>query len=117
MSGMSHVGPWISLKSMDRLNATNTLYVIRFRELLSAEEKAAWAISLLSSDARLKLNLVGRAYPDGLVKFEPGDLAFIPLQVPRRTNGASRYYSKIVEALHSQSLTEATRLADEWLAE
>ena len=82
VSGMTRVLPWICLRAMPHLNASNTLYTIRFREPRSREERNAWALSLLTRYSRAALEATGRIYADGLVKYEPGDLVDIPLLVP-----------------------------------
>jgi hypothetical protein len=112
ISGMTHVGPWLCLKSMPDLTATNTLYIAKFRSQFSADEKSAWALSLLTSSA--KDGLHGRVYPDGLIKYEPGDLVKARLPRPKNTKGARPYYSRVIRTLLCGDSDEATRMADRW---
>ena len=42
VTGMSQCGPWICLNRTPSLNATNTLYTIRFRSHSSEDEQCAW---------------------------------------------------------------------------
>jgi hypothetical protein len=112
VSGMSRTGPWLCLRSMPELTATNTLYVATFRSQLSADQKAAWGLSLLTSKARSSLR--GRVYADGLVKLEPGDLGKARLPRPRWTGGALAYYSRVIETLLCKGSADATRMCDEW---
>jgi len=76
MSGMSQDGPWISLRAMPSLAASNTLYVVRFTSARRRDEQAAWALSLLTSRTRKLVKELRRVYTDGLTKYEPGDLSF-----------------------------------------
>jgi len=114
MSGMAQPGPWICLRAMPRLNATNTLYTVRFRGRLTPDEKAARALSLLTSHSRRLLQRIGRVYPDGLVKYEPGDLLNLPVLVPGKVSGARLWYLKTVAALLSGQVPKAKQMADEW---
>jgi adenine-specific DNA-methyltransferase len=115
ISGMSPVGPWISLSRMPGLNATNTLYVVRFKSATTLAQRAAIGLSLVSSSARQALARVGRRYPDGLLKFEPGDLKDIPVPVVTRLRGVTRRYQQIVRHLVEGNVAKAQELADKWL--
>ncbi len=114
ITGMSSVGPWISLSCMPTLNATNTLYVVRFKNAKTLAQRAAIGLSLISSSARQALARVGRRYPDGLLKFEPGDLKDISVPVATRLNGATRAYQQAVRYLISGNASKAQELADRW---
>ena len=114
LSGMSSLGPWICLRTMPGLNATNTLYTVHFTESLTLEEKSAWSISLLTSRVRLALQSVGRIYPDGLLKLEPGDLHKIELDTPTRVAGAFLRYQDILGLLRCGDDIRSQALADEW---
>lgn len=116
MSGMAQVGPWISLRAMPRLAASNTLYVARFLTARTLEEQGAWALSLLTSRTREFLRERGRVYTDGLMKYEPGDLLRAPLFVPRRISGSRGTYLRAIEALLCGDEEECCALADEWFA-
>jgi adenine-specific DNA-methyltransferase len=117
ISGMSRFGPWICLSSMDGLNATNTLYVVRFLKAdLLKNEQAAWALALLTSRARQSLQSIKRRYPDGLLKIEPGDLAKLRIPTPTRIEGALKQYRVATKYLLAGDEKAATRLADEWCA-
>ena len=114
MSGMAQLGPWICLRAMPRLNATNTLYTVRFRGRLTPDQEAAWALSLLTSRCRRLLQSIGRVYPDGLVKYEPGDLLNLPVVVPGKVTGAKLWYLNAVAALLSGEVHKAEQMADRW---
>jgi adenine-specific DNA-methyltransferase len=115
ITGMSPVGPWISLSRMSGLSATNTLYVVRFKNATTLAQRAAIGLSLVSSTARQALARVGRRYPDGLLKFEPGDLKDIPVPVVTRLQGVTKRYQQVVRYLIDGNTSKAEELADEWL--
>ena len=81
---------------------------------LTRDEKAAWALSLLTSHARRLLVTVGRVYPDGLVKYEPGDLLDLPVLVPPKFHGVRVWYRDTVAALLSGEVEKAKQMADHW---
>jgi methylase of polypeptide subunit release factors len=115
LSGMSRLGPWIALKGMSNLTATNTLYCARFSKRLGDSEKAAWCLALISSVAREQLAPLGRRYPDGLLKFEPRDLASVLLPRPGSSVGARPAYRQAVKSLLAGAVADAQRIADQWL--
>jgi adenine-specific DNA-methyltransferase len=114
ISGMSRLGPWISFNGMTGLNATNTLYTVEFKGSSTSDERAAWALSLLTTQARKALREVRRVYPDRLIKYEPGDLLKVRLNVPPRVNGASARYASIVRMILTGDLLRARKQADLW---
>jgi hypothetical protein len=117
LSGMTRVGPWICLRRDERLTATNTLYTVRFRRADTWEQRAAWSISLLSPDVRRQLLVRGRRYPDGLLKYEPGDLHDLVLPVPHRAKGALAHYRALVAALLAHDRVLFARLIEQWFGE
>jgi hypothetical protein len=112
---MAKAGPWICFRSMRGLLASNTLYVLRRRKLVSKEEQAAWALGLLTSEAREQARSIGRRYPDGLVKYEPKDLRSILLPQPRNTTNAIEIYGRAVSQLLAGDVDGATNSADQFL--
>ncbi len=117
LSGMSRLGPWICLRGMDRLTATNTLYTIRFRRLLTRDEQFSWALALITSRVRADLSSLGRVYPDGLLKYEPGDLQDILLPIPTRTAGAAELYCRAISVLLHGDPLASQQMADCWFSE
>ena len=115
LSGMASAGPWISLSAMDRLSATNTLYVVTFRNARTRAGRAAVGLSLLTTVARNAMSAVGRRYADGLLKYEPGDLKDVKVPVVTRLKGVVHRYRKAVARLLDGDVVEAQRLADEWI--
>ena len=114
VSGMSQLGPWVCLRAMPRLTATNTLYTVKFHGTLTPDEKASWALSLLTGHSRRLLDTAGRVYPDGLVKYEPGDLLRLELLVPPKVQGARVWYLDTVAAMLSGDVDKARQMADHW---
>jgi hypothetical protein len=94
------------------LTATNTLYVIRFLNAESADEKAAWAMWLLTTKAQRRLRAIGRRYADGLLKFEPGDIGKLVIDRPLKTSGAYREYKRAVRLLLAGKTRESRKIAD-----
>jgi hypothetical protein len=115
MSGMTRVGPWISFCGMRDLTATNTLYTLRNRTRISRDERSGWALSLLSSAGRYHASRLGRRYADGLVKYEPRDVASIPLCAPQRTHGAIECYEQAVKAIFEGQPEAAIAIADRFV--
>jgi len=99
---------------MRGLTATNTLYVVAFREQLTIAEKAAWCLSLLHPIARDAARSASRVYGDGLRKLEPSDIADIPLVVPKTTLDALEVYREALAHLFSGNLEESERIAEHW---
>jgi adenine-specific DNA-methyltransferase len=115
VSGNTRVGPWLALRRMPRLTATNTLYLARFRQRLSREAQAAWGLALLTSRARESWTSLVRVYPEGLVKAEPGDLCEVQIPFPTRYEGAEKAYMRAVGLLLSGEGERARELADSWV--
>ena len=111
LSGMSQHGPWLCINEAPRVNATNTLYVVRF---LSRNQRDwyTWALALLSSEARRQIRRIGRRYPEGLVKFEPGSLGGIVLPRLRADADHKGLYAKAVAALLAGNTGLAKGIAD-----
>ena len=114
ISGMSVHGPWISLLPDPCLSASNTLYSIRFRTTKDADSRAAIALGLLTSKARAAMDLIGRRYADGLLKYEPSDLSRIPIPVTLDSTGATQTYDLAVKILLRGNSALAYRTADQW---
>lgn len=112
LSGMTQLGPWISFRSMRQLAATNTLYTLTAKNKMSADEHAAWGLSLLSTSSRSQFAELTRRYPDGLPKLEPHDLNSFQLTPPKSTTDAVENYSRAVDLLLASKISEAVAIAD-----
>ena len=112
ISGMSKCGPWLALNGMRTLTATNTLYTVHFKHRISASEKAAFALALLSTEVRNQLPALQRRYAAGLGKFEPGDLQSLRIPTYRIARHAISDYNKAVKALLRGEISTATSIAD-----
>jgi len=114
LSGMAKAGPWISLRSMQDLSASNTLYVVRLLERMKQQERATWALGLLTSYCRQQVMKLGRRYPDGLVKYEPKDLHSLKLPRPRTTNNGREKLDAAVSQLIAGNSDAAFQIADKF---
>ena len=112
LSGMTKLGPWIALRRMPDLSATNTLYVVRFRVRTDLCSKSAVALAMLTSTVRESLWRKCRHYPDGLMKYEPGDLLSVKVPVACDPRGAEIVYSRAIRSLLRGNTEEATSQAD-----
>ena len=112
VSGMTKLGPWICFRSKRQLAATNTLYALIAKDKMGSEERAAWALSLVSTSPRLQFHAIARRYPDGLVKLEPHDLDSLRLPTPVRTKGAPEAYARTIDLLVAGNEKEAVAIAD-----
>lgn len=112
LSGMTRLGPWISFRSMRQLAATNTLYTLTAKNKMTADEHAAWGLSLLSTSSRRQFAELTRRYPDGLPKLEPHDLNSFQLMPPKSTTDAARNYSRAIDLLLASKISEAVAVAD-----
>lgn len=117
MTGMSRHGIWCCLNEMSDLNATNTLYVVTFKNASSPNERAAWSMALLTSIVKRSLDALGRRYPDGLRKFEPGDLLELRIPEPPRIQHAHERYLTAITKLIAGEEEEARRIADSWFTD
>ncbi len=94
------------------MNATNTLYVVRFKEKTSFASKSAVSLAMLTSGVRDELRDGCRHYADGLMKHEPGDLMSIKVPPVLRTHDAPATYRQAVKCLLAGKDREAFHLAD-----
>jgi hypothetical protein len=97
---------------MPSLIATNTLYTIRFRLHLSEDEECAWALTLLTTHSRQQLFASPRLYAQGLLKYEPSDLAALRVVAPTHVRGARGDYRRAVAALLAGHPDESQEIAD-----
>jgi hypothetical protein len=100
---------------MPKLTATNTLYVVRFKQPASATLRAAVGIALLTSLAQRGIRKIVRKYADGLSKIEPGDLRKLKILMPKKLKGAIAEYVEIFDLYRSGNQKAASRRADAWV--
>jgi hypothetical protein len=115
MSGMPGELPWLSLRAMRNLSASNTLYVITFREMLTIDARCALAIQLISTNGAGQLDRVRRRYPAGLGKFEPGDLQRLSVMRVTKSAGALAAYKTAVRHVLDGDMRMARSTADDWI--
>jgi adenine-specific DNA-methyltransferase len=112
VSGMSRHGPWICLNGYAELNATNTLYVVKFRSTLTENERFGYALALLSSPVQRQLRKSARRYADGLIKYEPSSLTNLLVPNIQAKRAYRRTYCKAVRSLLSGQRLAARSIAD-----
>ncbi len=116
LSGMSKRLPFLVLREMPGLSATNTLYVVSFRNAAGNSERATLGILLLSSAVRRELARHARVYADGLLKFEPSELGGIQVPVVQPRRDAMSVFRRATALLLAGKEREAEALADAWIA-
>ncbi|EPX3983993.1 N-6 DNA methylase [Vibrio cholerae] len=70
LSYMIHLGPRMVVNKA-KLNCTNSIHKVLFREKASAVFKQAFALTLLSTYSQFSAEIEGRAYSSGVLKIEP----------------------------------------------
>ncbi|MBN8481755.1 MAG: hypothetical protein J0L88_09210 [Xanthomonadales bacterium] len=115
MSGMSKRLPFLALRDMPGLTASNTLYVIRFKRRVTEAEKATLGVLLLTSSVRRELARHARVYADGLLKFEPSDLGGVRIPVVGACEDAVRVFRDATVLLLAGREAEASTMADVWV--
>lgn len=115
MSGMSKRLPFLALREMPGLTASNTLYVVRFKKRVTEAEKATLGVLLLTSSVRRELARHARVYADGLLKFEPNDLAEVRIPVVGARDDAIHVLRDATMLLLAGRESEATAMADTWV--
>ena len=115
MTGMSQSAPWVVLNRMPKLTVSNTLYGVRFPNIRTIDEQAAWCLSMLSSTTVESRADLAREYPQGLLKLEPSDVALLAVQRPVTMVGARALYREATELIISGRPGSAQALADNWL--
>ncbi|HDV5390489.1 TPA: N-6 DNA methylase [Vibrio cholerae] len=70
LSYMIHLGPRMVVNKA-KLNCTNSIHKVIFREKTSALVKQAFATTLLSTYSQFSAEIEGRAYSSGVLKIEP----------------------------------------------
>ena len=117
MSGANTNGPWIALNAMERLAATNTLYVVSFSKMIKCPNaRAACSLSLLTTYSRSQLVARTRNYAAGMRKLEPSDITGISLPITEDVEGAVEAYKAAVELFVGGDPKAAVAMADEWFA-
>ncbi|WP_185868058.1 Eco57I restriction-modification methylase domain-containing protein [Variovorax sp. DXTD-1] len=118
ISGTAGGLPFLVLKEMKGLSATNTLYVVSFSRRVELSERAAIGILLLTSSVRRQLVDGARIYADGLRKFEPSDLGRIRIPVVSKlSENTADVFKSVCERAATGRIEEAQRIADQWLTE
>jgi hypothetical protein len=113
---MSKRLPFLVLREMTELTATNTLYVVRFKKARDASERAGLGIALLTSKVRRELARRARVYADGLLKLEPTELGRTRIPLVKARGDAQKVFALATALLLAGQVTDAEALADAWVA-
>jgi adenine-specific DNA-methyltransferase len=117
ISGMGKGMPFLALRAMRGLTATNTLYIVQFhRHVSSPEGRASAALAMLTTAARAELQRHARIYADGLLKFEPAELSRVRVPRWRSTRGATGALRTAMAFLEAGDARSARAIADQWFA-
>ncbi len=112
ISGMSGVGPWICLNEIKKLNATNTLYTVKFRNDFTRNDRFRLALFLLTSKIQRRFRQASRIYAQGLTKLEPSDLNGVEIgMIPKCIRPISTY-RKCIQLILKGKKIEASKIAD-----
>jgi hypothetical protein len=115
MSGMTKHGPWMCFNGIKALNATNTLYVVTFRENIGRTLQFMYALAFFSSPAQRQMRRTARRYADGLLKQEPSGVTTVRLPRMRHIADPEIAYASAVSALLSGRPKLARSIADVFL--
>jgi hypothetical protein len=116
LSGMTQHGPVVCFNEKPGLTATNTLYTVRFADAIPKKDRCAWAMMLMTTSAREKIEVAQRMYALGLKKLEPGDIGSLQLPVPRLPV-PRRAYQQAVKAVMDANWVRASEIADRFVAD
>ncbi len=117
LSGMCAKSVWVSLSGKPQVEATNTLYTLRFKQGLTLNEKAGICLGLLTTPAISQMRVSGRRYADGLIKYEPADIAAVRVPVLKDSRGAFGTYRRAIKLLLGGKQEEAIALVDRFVVE
>ena len=81
---------------------------------VSTYEEVEAEVTFLHKDVRVQLKGLERNYPDGLVKYEPGDLLRLKIPKPAIIRGAHNQYIEAITTLLSGDTKKAWSLIDRW---
>ena len=113
---MHHLGPRLALNEA-RINCTNTLHRVYFKNKPNKSLQKLLALSMISSFSQISAEIVGRKYGAGILKHEPREAEKILLLTPRnihlRTIG--KIYREVDELCRLNQFKDARNAVDEFL--
>jgi hypothetical protein len=96
-----------------RVNCTNSIYRVFFKEDLKEQDKLLVAISLLSTFSQLSAEFEGRPYGSGVLKHEPSDMRKIRVLLPATPALEIRKtFFAVDRFMKAGDLNSATKAAD-----
>ncbi len=112
LSYMIHLGPRMVINKA-KLNCTNSIHKVIFREKTPALVKQAFATTLLSSYSQFSAEIEGRAYSSGVLKIEPSAGRNIKvLFTPDCVEDLASIKVDVEKELQSENYNRATELVD-----
>jgi adenine-specific DNA-methyltransferase len=111
---MHHEGPRIVL-NQGKIQCTNSIHRVFFKESITEYDRKLIALSLLSSFSQLSAEIEGRNYGSGVLKHEPSDAKRIAIIFPKNTNKQTidESFNKIDRLLRDGLIYESRMVADE----
>ncbi|MGL5424679.1 MAG: Eco57I restriction-modification methylase domain-containing protein [Serratia fonticola] len=112
MTYMVHEGPRLVL-NQGRINCTNSIHRVYFKNKLGVKEKLAYCLSILSTYSQLSAELEGRSYGSGVLKIEPTGARNIKLLMNDRCIELLCERERDIESfLKIKKINEATKIVD-----
>lgn len=116
LSYMNQEGPKLVL-NYAKVNSTNTIHRIYFKQNLSVTLKKLACISMMSTFSQLSAEIEGRTYGSGVLKIEPseGKRILVIFQKNLNKSKIKATYLKIDKLLRAGQLSEARHEADKFI--
>jgi hypothetical protein len=110
---MHHLGPRL-IMNISRVNATNTIHRVYFKQPVSVSCQKLVALALLSTFSQLSAEIEGRSYGGGVLKHEPTEASNIRLLLPQRmpTKAIAALFDKVDSLLRQGLPLKATLAVD-----
>jgi hypothetical protein len=114
---MIHDGPRLVINDA-KVNCTNSIHRVYFKNKTNKATKFAVCISLYSSYSQLCAEIVGRSYGSGVLKIEPSAAKDIHIFINDRLVTSFNLAKKEILKLHKENkIKEITKLVDNILVE
>jgi hypothetical protein len=100
--------------NISRVNATNTIHRVYFKQPVSVSCQKLVALALLSTFSQLSAEIEGRSYGGGVLKHEPTEASNIRLLLPQRmpTKAIAALFDKVDSLLRQGLPLKATLAVD-----
>ena len=113
---MHYLGPRLALNDA-RINCTNTLHRVYFKNKPNKSLQRLLTLSMMSSFSQISAEIVGRKYGAGILKHEPREAEKIFLLVPQKIhwNTIGKIYREADKLCRSNQIKDARSVIDEFL--